>query len=318
MIPDMRLIFFGTPDFAVPSLMALCQMEDVEVVAVVTQPDRPAGRGKRRKKPPPVKEKALELGLPVLQREDINQDEAIEKLQSMRAQVFFVVAFGQLLGRELLSLPAYGCINLHASLLPLFRGAAPIQWAIIQGCKETGVTTILLDEGMDSGDILLQKRISIGSQETAGQLHDRLAAMGAVLLLRTLSSLKGGSLVQIPQDEDLVTFAPRLTARDSLIHWSHSALDIHNLIRGTNPSPGAYTVHRCGRVKIWRSHLVNRETDAPPGQILCAEVGALYCATGEGVLALDLLQPAGRKKMQGSDYLHGYCLLKGDSFLEAP
>lgn len=309
----MRLAFLGTPDFAVPSLQALCQEQDFQVAGVVTQPDRPGGRGNRIKVPP-VKKAAVEEGLSVFQPEDINSVSMIQEFKKMEPQVLVVVAFGQLLKEELLSLPAYGCINLHASLLPALRGAAPIQWAIIHGLVETGLTTIRLDEGMDTGDILLQEQVPIGSHETAGELHNRMSYLGAGLLLQTLSALKEGVLIPVPQGEKGVSFAPRLTPRDSRIHWCKGAEEIHNLIRGSNPSPGAYTYHRCGRVKIWRSHPLPQRDDSPPGTILWVEGEDLLCNTGEGILALELLQPAGKRQMKGRDYFHGYCFPDADSW----
>lgn len=308
----MRIVFMGTPEFAVPSLFALHREEDFSIKAVVTQPDRPAGRGKGLRLSA-VKKVALELNLPILQEESINHQSSVERLMSLEIDALVVVAFGQIIKDPLLSLPPYGCINLHASLLPKYRGAAPIQWALISGEKETGVTTILLDRGVDSGDILLQERVCIKEGESAGDLHHRLAPIGANLLVKTLIALKKKELTPYPQDESEASYAPLLTSRDGLIHWKEKALTIHHLILGLDPYPGAYTYHHGRRVKIFKSYPLEGDTEGySPGEIISSKGEDLICATGEGLLALQLLQPAGKKKMSGCDYFHGYCC-QGDS-----
>lgn len=308
----MRIVFMGTPGFAVPSLKALYHEKGFSIAAVVTQPDRPAGRG-HGIRTSAIKKVALELSLPILQEESINNELFVERLRSLEVDALVVVAFGQILKSRLLSLPPYGCINLHASILPQYRGAAPIQWALISGEKETGVTTILLDEGVDSGDILLQERVLIEKGENAGDLHNRLAPIGARLLVKTLAALKEKALTPSPQDHQKATYAPLLSPQDGLIQWNQSASQIHNHIRGATPYPGAYTRHKQRRVKILKSHLVEGQAmESSPGDLICSRGDDLICATGEGLIAFSLLQPAGRRTMSGRDYFHGYCCKEGD------
>lgn len=308
----MQLVFMGTPSFAVPSLEALYEAEDLHIQAVVTQPDRRSGRG-HGLRPSAVKKAAQQREIPIIQMDDVNCGSLKRDLQELETEALVVVAFGQLLKEDLLYLPQYGTINLHASLLPKYRGAAPIQWALIHGEQETGVTTILLDEGVDSGHILLQERTLIEEGETAGELHNRLATIGAGLLLKTLRSLKEKRITPKPQSEERVTYAPMLDPRDGLIDWSQKSWKIQHLIQGTTPYPGAYTYHKKRRVKILKSRPLEGDgKEYSPGRLLSLEGEELLCATGEGFLAIHLLQPAGKRPMNGRDFFHGYCCKEGD------
>lgn len=303
------MAFAGTGRFGLPSLFALAGRG--WVAAVITQPDRPAGRG-LKPKASPVKEAAEDLKLPLLQPHSINSSETLNELRKLRPDLLVVAAFGQLLRREVLSLPALGCVNVHASLLPKYRGAAPIPWAILHGERETGVTTFLMDEGMDTGPILLQRRVEIGEEETAGELEERLGELGAEIILDTVEGLVHGSLQPIPQPEG--TLAPKLQKGDGHIDWSWPAERVHNWIRGMNPWPGAYTSFRKKFLKLHRS----RRTALPnpglePGTILPAR-GRLLVAAGEGILELLEIQPAGKKRMSGRDFWNGYCPKPGERF----
>lgn len=302
----MRVLFYGTPAFAVPSLSALLQHH--QVVAVVTQPDRPAGRG-RRLRPSPVKELAQAHGVPVLQPAHLREPGWVERLRAFRPDVGVVVAFGQLLPPDVLAVPPQGSINVHASLLPRYRGAAPVAWAIIRGERETGVTTFLMDEGMDTGPILLQRAVSIGEEETAGELAARLAELGAELLLETLARLP--SLTPRPQDPAAATLAPRLRPADGVIDWRRPAAALAALVRGLNPWPGARTMGPRGGLQIWRARAL--PGTAPPGVLVAAPEG-LALGTGEGLLRPTEVQPDGRRVMSWEEYLRGARLGPGAAF----
>ncbi|MGB9826688.1 MAG: methionyl-tRNA formyltransferase, partial [Desulfofundulus sp.] len=281
----MRVVFMGTPDFAVPALRALVGSR-YPVVGVVTRPDRPRGRG-RKIQPSPVKQVALHMGLPVLQPVRVRDAAFVEQLKQLEPEVIVVAAFGQILPPSILYLPPRGCINIHASLLPRYRGAAPIHRAIMNGERETGVTIMLMDEGLDTGDILLQQPVAIGEADNAGVLHDRLAQLGAELLLQTLNLLEKGLLHAQPQEDSLATYAPPLTLQDEIIDWERPARDLYNQIRGLDPWPGARTWWGERVFKIWRAGL--KEAAVPggvlPGQVL--EAGEeLVVATGKGCLSL--------------------------------
>ncbi len=272
---------------------------------VVTQPDRPAGRGLKLT-PPPVKIAAQELGLPLLQPKSINKPEAVEALRAVNPDLLVVAAFGQLLRPVVLQLPSLGCVNVHASLLPKYRGAAPIHWALIHGEGETGVTTFLMDEGMDTGPILLQRRTEIGPEETAGELEERLARMGAELAVETVEGLWHGKLTPVPQPPN-GPLAPKLHKEDGRIRWEWEAQRIHNLVRGLAPRPGAFTSWEGEHVKILRTRVAAEEgAVAPPGAVLPRR-DKLLVATGKGVLEILELQPAGCRVLSGRDFLNGYC-----------
>jgi len=246
----MRLVFMGTPDFAVPALRALVSAGH-DVVGVFTQPDRPAGRGKNLK-PSPVKVVAEELGLAVFQPEKIKTPEGIQQLRVLEPEGIIVVAYGQILSKEILELPAKGCINVHASLLPSYRGAAPIHWAVMRGETRTGVTTMLMDEGLDTGGMFLKREVLISNEATTGEIHDELAALGGELLIDTLNGLEKGDLIPIPQTGES-NYAPLLKREHERLDWSRRADELHHQIRGLNPWPGAFATFRGENLKIWRS-----------------------------------------------------------------
>ncbi len=305
----MSIVFMGTPDFAVASLKALLNA-GFSVSRVVTQPDRPRGRG-RKLLPPPVKEFAQKAGIEVWQPERVRDPDFIELLRTAAPEIIVVVAFGQILPRAVLDIPPLGCINLHASLLPRYRGAAPIHRAIINGETVTGVTTMYMDEGMDTGDMILRTRVPIRRDDTVGTLHDRLAEVGAELLVKTLDLVQRGVAPREPQDPAEATYAPMLTKNDELIRWDRPAEDIRNQVRGMDPWPGACTRIGNERVKIWRVEAEPSENDAQgqPGQVLAAdpEYGIIVQAA-QGRVVITELQPAGGRRMSAGDYLRGHRL----------
>ena len=298
-----RVIFMGTPDFAVPCLARLVEISDV--VAVVTQPDRPKGRGQKLL-PPPVKVFAQEHGIAVYQPVRVKATDFVDVLRGLAPDLIVVVAFGQILSKEILSLPPLGCINVHASLLPRYRGAAPMQWAIVRGEKETGVTTMFMDEGLDTGDMLVRETLPITQAMTAAELHDAMMKLGADVLEKTLFSLSEGTLKRTPQDDALSTYAPLLDKEVGRIDWKKSAQEIHNLVRGLNSWPGAYTMLEGQKFKIWRTRLA--EGTAEPGEIVSVTKQGLLVGTGEGMLEILELQAPSKKKMAAGDYVRGHGL----------
>ncbi len=302
----MNVIFVGTAPLGVPTLQALARTH--RVLAVFTQPDRPAGRGLTLT-PPPIKRAALELGLPVYQPEKINRE--AEFIKTLNPDVIVVVAFGQFLSKKLLAIPRYGCMNLHASLLPKYRGAAPIQWAIINGEAETGLTTFLLTEEMDAGDILLQERVPISDEDTAGTLHDKLANLGPDLVLRTLEGLETGTITPRPQDHSQATFAPKIESTMGQIDWSQPARKIVHLIRGLNPSPGAYTFFGGQRLKIYASRVIASDSLFEPGRVIAFGSEGPIVRCGEDALELREVHPAGKRRMSGKDFVNGYKIQMG-------
>ncbi len=305
----MRIVFMGTPDFSVPVLEALVQ-EGHEVVQVVTQPDKPKGRGKSVLMTP-VKEKALALGLPVWQPERIRRPEAVEQLKELAPDVIVVVAFGQILSRQVLDIPRLGCVNVHASLLPKYRGAAPIQWAILDGETCTGVTTMLMDEGIDTGNMLEKLEVPIAPDETGGSLHDKLSRAGAELIRSTLRRLEAGTLVPEPQTEEGTCYARMLTKTMGDIDWNMDAAAIERLIRGLNPWPSAYT-HLDGRtLKIWKAQVQEGNPEGVCGQIVETGRDSISVKTGNGVLVLQEVQLEGKKRMDAGAFLRGFPLKAG-------
>jgi len=298
-----RIIFLGTPDFAVPSLVALHQ-SDHQIPLVITQPDRPKGRGKK-KQAPPVKNKALELGLNIMQPQSVNTHECVAQIKGLKPDLLIVVAFGQLLKKSVLDISEKGVLNVHPSILPQFRGPAPIQWAIIQGCLETGVSIMQLDEGLDTGDILQVKKVSIDPAETAGMLHDRLAKLGAQLLVDTIRQLSNKTLTPEPQDHPKATYARLLKKKDGQIQWHQTSQSILNCIRGMNPWPGAYTFLDNKRIKIYKAAKADVSEKCPPGQIINSFPDELRIATGDGAISILEIQSASGKKMPIADYLRG-------------
>jgi methionyl-tRNA formyltransferase len=305
----LKIVFMGTPEFAVPSLQALHD-NGHEVLAVVTQPDRPKGRG-RKLTPSAVKKAALRLGYPVLQPETVRTIEFHQEMQRLAPELYVVTAFGQILPQSLLDIPTRGAINVHASLLPRYRGAAPIQWTIINGDRETGVTTMMMNKGMDTGDILIMETTDIGPEETASGLHDRLKEMGARTLVRTLQKLQAGALERTPQDHEKATYAPMLKKMDGQIDWSLPAEQIERLIRGMNPWPGAFTFSEGMRLKIYKASVQTRETSLPPGTILECYPGELRISTGKGSLAVQEIQGDSGKRLAIDDFLCGCRLPDG-------
>jgi methionyl-tRNA formyltransferase len=299
----MRIVFMGTPDFAVPSLEALLKSDD-QVVGIVTQPDRPKGRGQTLT-PSPIKLIAQREELPLLQPTKMKDPLFLEALASWKADLIAVAAFGRILPSAVLKLPPKGCINVHGSLLPKYRGAGPIQWAIINGETETGITTMLMDEGMDTGAILLQDRIAITPEDTAGTLSPRLAELGGRMLIETIKRLKAGTLVPRPQDHSQTTLAPLLKKEDGLIDWTLGATAIANRVRGLSPWPSAYTFAGEDRWTIWRTIAATEQAKASPGTVTQVTKDAIHVATGNGVLVLMELQPANSRRMTVAQYLAG-------------
>ena len=307
----MRVVFMGTPAFAVPSLEAL-DNSDHEVVGVVMQPDRPKGRG-QAVVPCPVKELALAKGLPVSQPEKIKSPEFLQQLSDWKPDVIAVTAFGRILPKAILDLPPMGCVNVHGSLLPAYRGAAPIQWALIHGDAETGITTMLMDEGMDTGAVLLQQTVSIEPEETSLELGARLAKVGGALLVETLTRLAERSIVPRAQDHTRATSAPLLKKEDGVIDWTQSATEIANRIRGLSPWPGSYTFHREHRLIIRKGRVEaqgapGRSDGRRPGTILAVGQKFFWVETGEGRLEVLEVQPANKKRMSVEQFLQGHAL----------
>ena len=298
-----RVIFMGTPEFAVPCLAAL--HETCEVIGVITQPDKPRGRGQKLM-PPPVKAWAEAHDLPVWQPAKIKTEEFTAQLEAMKPDLMVVVAFGQILSQRILDIPAYGCINVHASLLPRYRGAAPMQWCVINGEEKTGVTTMFMDAGLDTGDMLLTRELAIGPDMTLEEVHDGLMAMGSQVLIETLERLSDGTLQRIPQTGES-NYAPMLTKETGHIDWTKPAADVHNLVRGLNSWPGAYTALDGAKYKIWRTHRTGEPATAEAGTIVKADKkDGLLVAAGDELLVILELQAPGKKKMRAADYLNGH------------
>ncbi|HEU5192738.1 MAG TPA: methionyl-tRNA formyltransferase [Methylomirabilota bacterium] len=307
----MRVLFYGTPAFALPTLEALLGAH--EVVAIITQPDKPAHRGQRLT-PPPVKERALAAGVPVLQPPRLRDPGWPERLAEHRADVAVVVAFGQILPKAVLDVPARGSINVHASILPRYRGAAPIAWAIIRGERETGITTFQMDPGMDTGAMLLREATPIGSDETAGELAARLAPLGAAVLLRTLAGLD--AITPTPQDHAQATLAPRLKKEDGRLRLLEPARALAARVRGCNPWPGAALATPGGRLMIWRAAAVPHPATEAPGTLVTTGPGSTAIVTGDGLLLPVEVQPENRKAMAWEDFLRGARLRPGDRVRE--
>jgi methionyl-tRNA formyltransferase len=303
----MRIVFMGTPEFAVPSLAALLR-HGAEVAGVVTVPDKPAGRG-LRSTASPIKQFAETHGLPVLTPDSLRDPRFLEELKALRPECAVVVAF-RILPPDVYLCPPFGTFNLHASLLPKYRGAAPINWAVINGESETGVTTFFLREKVDTGDVILQKKTPIGPDDSAGDVHDRLAVIGAEAVVETVRLIATGRAATLPQDDSLASPAPKIFTDDCRIDWSRSAPDVHNFIRGLSPRPGAFT-RLGGRVlKIFRSVVVPGESAPNPGEVICSE-GRLKIGTGGGVVEVLDLQMEGKKRLSAAEFLRGANLNSG-------
>ncbi len=311
----MRLVFLGSPAFAVPTLERLVEF-GARVLEVVTQPDRPRGRGQQAAAPP-VKEAALRLGLPVYQPERVRRPEAVDRLRTLEPDAMVVVGYGQLIPQAIINIPSFGILNVHASLLPKYRGAAPVQWAIANGETRTGVTTMRIDAGLDTGDLLLTAETEIGPAETAVDLGARLAAMGADLLIRTLEGLEAGSLIARKQDPAEATYAPLLKKEDGRIDWAFPAEFIHNRVRGFQPWPGAYTAFRGGTLRIWKSRPAAASCLAGLAAGQLASLSPLMVSCGSGALELIEVQLEGRRRMSAADFANGHRLTDND-FLGEP
>lgn len=325
-----NVVFMGTPDFAVGTLQALIESPKYQVQAVFSQPDKPKGRGKTLQMTP-VKAAAVSAGIPVYQPVKVRDAQWISVLRELDPDVIVVVAFGQIIPKEILELPKYGCINVHASLLPMYRGAAPIQWAVINGDEESGVTTMRMDAGIDTGDMILKETVKLSPDETGGSLFDKLSAAGAKLLLRTFEAIEEGTAVYEKQPEESPTpYASMLTKKDGAIHWEKSAKEIECLIRGLDPWPSAYTKYRGKTLKIWAAKVEPEETSAalgagqgrPGTEAKSGVVGAaaevtktaLKIRTGNGLLSVLELQPEGKKRMPIDAFLRGYPVEPGEIF----
>ncbi len=326
-----KVIFMGTPDFSVVSLERLESSKDIELMAVVTQPDKPRGRGQKMR-PTPVKKKAVDLGIDVLQTKNVNEASFLDKLRELSPDFIVVVAFGQMLSKELLELPKYACINLHASLLPKYRGAGPIHQVILDGKEFTGVTTMYMAEGWDTGDMIYKEKVKIERQDTVGILHDKLADIGADLLVKTLVDIEKGIAPREEQNHEKASYASKIDKTTGEIDWNNSSEKIYNQVRGVNPWPGAYTYHQGQLLKIWKCSIRDKDitkdiddpntekasiTDKtanqfPAGTIVKANSKeGLLIKTSDGIIEIIELQMAGRKRMTAKDFLHGYTIENG-------
>lgn len=303
----MKIIFFGSGAFGLPSLEGLIKAKE-NLVAVITAPDKPKGRGLKLKETP-IKEKATSYNLPVFQPEDTKEPHFRETLSSLNPDMGILIAFGSILNREIIALPKMGIINLHPSLLPKYRGSAPLPRAIIKGEEETGNSIIKIDEGIDSGEIILQKRAKIKPEDTAGSLSERMAREGAFLLLKAISLVKEGNLELKTQDEKEATFAPKLKKSDGLINWGKEADEIYNLVRGLNPWPSAYTFLEGKRLKIWETEV--KEGQGKPGEIIGTDENGIWVGCKKGSLLIKSLQLEGKRKMSASEFLRGHSLKIG-------
>lgn len=322
----MKIVFMGTPDFAVPALKALAESAKHEVSLVVTQPDRPRGRS-GKPVPSDVKLCAEQYGIPVFQPEKVREEAAVERLRRENADIFVVAAFGQLLPKTILEMPRFGCINIHGSLLPAYRGAAPVQWAVLDGQKEAGDTIMQMNEGLDTGDILMQESIPLSADETAGSLYDKLSSMGGPLLLKALDAIEAGTVTPVPQGDSGTHYAKMLRKEMGNIDWTKSAEEIGRLVCGLNPWPSAYTHWNGKMLKIWMAEPVTQEElsalgcdekngmdlkEAQPGTVMIVTKDTLMVQTGDGLLALTELQMEGKKRMPVQTFLMGYRLQTGE------
>lgn len=299
----------GTPNFAVPTLINL--IKEHEVAAVLTQPDKPKGRGQKMQFSP-VKEEAIKYNIPVYQPVKLKNDlEAINRIKDINPDVIVVVAFGQILPREVLNIPQYGCINVHASLLPELRGAAPINWSIIRGNNKTGITTMLMNEGLDTGDMLLKSEINIDDNDTCEIIHDKLMSKGAELLIQTLCGIESGSLTPEKQQEEKSSYAPMLTKELGHINWNRESTEVYNLIRGIIPWPVAQTFYKDKMIKIWKAENISSGTHLKPGEIINLSRLGIEVACSSGSILIKELQEFGSKRMEATAYLNGHDIEKG-------
>lgn len=305
----MKVVYMGTPDFAVAPLEAIIQAGH-QVTAVVTQPDKQKGRGKEVQMTP-VKECAIKHGIPVLQPAKIREPEAVEELRRYPADIFVVAAFGQILTEEILTMPKFGCVNIHASLLPAYRGAAPIQWVIINGEETTGVTIQQMAKGLDTGDMLLKTVVPIAPRETGESLHDKLMAAGAELIVKALPLIERGEIIPEKQDESKSSYVSRLSKAMGKIDWKQDAVVLERLVRGLNPWPSAYTTFHGKMLKIWEADVADGDAKAAPGTVKCVEKDYLDVVCGKGALRIYSLQLEGKRRMAVKDFLLGYEIKPG-------
>ena len=308
----MKIVFMGTPDFAVGTLEAIIEAGH-EVLLVVTQPDKPKGRSGALQYTP-VKECALAHGIEVFQPTKIRLEENVAFLRKYEADIFVVAAFGQILPKSILDMPKYGCVNVHASLLPKYRGAAPIQWAVINGDEVTGVTIMRMNEGIDTGDMIAKKTVRLAEDETGGSLFDKLAQVGAQLCVETMEMIEAGKVEYIPQNNEEATHTSMIRKELGLIDWNRPAVEIERLIRGLNPWPSAYTQLSGKTFKIWKAKVVSDENTYEPGCICRIDKEGMYVQTGEGILLLTEVQMEGKKRMEASAFLRGYQVEEGSFF----
>ncbi len=309
----MKVIFMGTPDFAVTTLQAISQAGH-EILLVVTQPDKPKGRGKNMQCPP-VKEWAMEHNIPVFQPVKIREASCIEELRKYPAEIMIVAAFGQILPKEILEMPKYGCVNVHASLLPKYRGAAPIQWAVINGDPVSGVTTMQMGVGLDDGDMLLREEVTLAEDETGGSLFDKLAVVGGELCVRTMEGIEAGTITSIPQDESEATHVGMIKKSLGEINFQQSATEIERLVRGLNPWPSAFAHFRGKTLKIWKAAVVCENSSVEPGTVCFVDKDTLRIQAKEGCIDLLEVQLEGKKRMRIQDFLRGHEISEGEVLL---
>lgn len=299
----MKIVFMGTPEFAVPCLQKIID-EGHEVVAVVTQPDKPKGRGKKLAMPP-VKELALEYDIPVYQPLKAREESFVDTLKEINPELIVVVAFGQILPKSILDIPKYGCVNVHASLLPRYRGAAPLNWVIINGEEKTGVTTMYMDEGLDTGDMILKSEILLDDEITAGELHDKMMIDGAEVLKETIDLIEKGEAPREKQSNEDTCYSPIMNKSLGNIDWNKSAIDIHNLVRGINPWPSAYTTYEGQTMKIWKTKVIDKNSDKEPGTIISVDKEGINVSTSKGIVQIKEIQISGKKRMEVPEYIKG-------------
>ena len=299
----MRVLFMGTPDIATRCLQKLID-EKYDIIGVVTQPDKPQNRGKKLGMPP-VKELALKYDIPVYQPIKARDEEFVATLKELNPDIIVVVAFGQILPKSILDIPKFGCINVHVSLLPKYRGAAPINWVIINGEEKTGVTTMYMDEGLDTGNMILTEEFDLDDEITAGELHDKMKDRGADVLIETLKQIEKGTAPRIPQNHEEFTYAPMMNKALGEINWSKSAREIHNLVRGVNPWPSAYTTYEESTMKVWKTEVLNETSDKEPGTILKVDKDGIRISTKDNVVLVKEIQMPGKKRVLVSEYIKG-------------
>ena len=306
----MKIVYMGTPDFAVPCLESIIKSENNNVIGVVTQPDKPKGRG-HKLQPTPVKAKAVEYNIPVFQPETLKNRSFEDELKQLNPDIIVVVAYGQILPEYILNFPKFGCINVHASLLPKYRGAAPIQWSVINGDTTTGVTTMYMAKGLDSGDMILKAEEKIKDDDTYGTLYDRLSYIGADLLIKTLDLIERGEVVRVPQNDDDATLAPMITRDMEHIDWNNTSENVVNLIKGLNPQPVSYTMYNDEKLKIWFAEVEKTEYSGEIGEIVDVRKKDFVVKTKKGAVAVKEVQAQGGKKMTADAYMRGHTIEKG-------